>query len=595
MKIFFTISMLLLPIISLLGQHHHTASDKKDIQPAAHCRPTEIRKVALPPPSLMEGIGKSHLKITTKSDSAQQYFDQGLSLLHDFWYFEAFRAFSYAAQLDSTAAMPQWGIVMAIPSDDSKRQQERKKALEQAVKLSKNASEQEQLYIKAQSVSAEALEAKKNFEEINHLFIAEMENLIFRYPEDVEAKLILWSNSMGGVYSADGKPKEHTLYAQAILEKLLITHPDHHAVHHYWIHQMENCCPKQALASANKLSSLAPASGHIVHMPGHIYYRLGDYKKARQCFLASMRVDSAYMARQGIHRLDDWNYDHNLAYLIANDAEEGRYQEAMNILSRIVDKSGIQDTVRAQQFKQWAFNNAAYAPVTLAARFGNFSQAADYLLKAIADTVARRESMGDKEYGEFKTKPLRRGWLSYLLGMDAIEKGKVELARQYVNELDADLWRKFKQDHEANEWEEKLMNLHSIELQGNLFSLQGDTTVAFRLLKEAVKLEKELGYNEPPVYHHATQLTLGQAYLRARQWQKARTVYTEFLSDRPNSGMALFGLAQAWEQEGNQPEATKAYQTFLTAWNEADADLLPVKKAKSWMRTHNGLLGSAIK
>ena len=540
----------------------------------------------------MEGIGKSHLKITTKSDSAQRYFDQGLSLLHDFWDFEAYRAFEYAAKLDTTAAMPHWGMHVSILPFDQKRQGDKKKALEQAKKLSKSASEHEQLYIKAIEAEAGATEAKKSREEVKRAFVAEMDNLIHRYPDDVEAKLILWLGAIGGSYSADGKPQENTMYAQLMLEKLLVSHPDHHAVHHYWIHQMENCCPQAALVSANKLASLAPASGHIVHMPGHIYYRLGDYKRARQSFLAAMRVDSTYMAGQGIHRLDTWNYDHNLKYLIANDAEEGRYREAMGILNRLLDKSGVQDTARAQDFKKWAYQNRSNGPVSLAMRFGNFGQAAEYERRLMADTAAQHQGMGDKDYAEYRKKPLRRNQIAYLLGMDAVEKGNVTLARQYANELDAELWRLAKQDKALNGWNEKIQNLSSIELQGSLMSLQGDTAQAFRLLKEAVKLEKELGYNEPPPYDYPTHLTLAKAYLRSKQWQKARDTYGELLKDRPNSGFALFGLAQAWEDEGNKSEATKAYQTFLTTWSDADTDLPQVKKAKAWMRTNSGQLST---
>lgn len=144
-----------------------------------------------------------------------------------------------------------------------------------------------------------------------------------------------------------------------------------------------------------------------------------------------------------------------------------------------------------------------------------------------------------------------------------------------------------RQDKALGGWDEKIQSLASIELQGNLFSLQGDTAQAFRLLKEAVKLEKELGYNEPPPYNYPTHLTLAKAYGRAKQWQKALDTYGELLKERPNSGFALFGLAQTWEEEGNRTEATKAYQTFLNTWNEADADLPQVKKAKSWMRLNN--------
>ncbi|MBC3791791.1 tetratricopeptide repeat protein [Spirosoma utsteinense] len=587
MNVHLTISLCLLASLPVLGQHTHSTHTAAT-QSATHCRAPEIRKVALPPPQLMEGIGKSHLKITTKSDSAQRFFDQGLSLLHDFWDFEAHRAFEYAAKLDTTAAMPHWGLYMAIQSSDPKRQADKKKALELAKKWSKSASEQEQLYIKAIEAEAAATEAKKSREERNRAFTAEMDNLIHRYPDDVEAKLILWLGAIGGSYSADGKPEENTMYAQLMLEKLLVSHPDHHAVHHYWIHQMENCCPQAALASAQKLASLAPASGHIVHMPGHIYYRLGDYKRARQSFLAAMRVDSAYMSRQGIHRLDTWNYDHNLQYLIANDAEEGRYREATAILSRLLDKSGVQDTARAQDFKKWAFNVSQKRPVSLAVRFGQFAQAADYQLRNLADTAAQRAAMGDKAYTEFRKTPLRRTRVAYFLGMDAVEKGKLDLARQYANELDADLWRATRQDKTVSGYEETMLSLYSVELQGNLYSLQGDTTHAFRLLREAVKMEKELGYQEPPLYEYPIRLSLAKAYQRARQWQKARDTYQDLLKERPNSGFALFGLGQVWEVEGNRAEATKAYQRFLTTWHEADTDLPQVKKARDWVRVNNG-------
>jgi tetratricopeptide (TPR) repeat protein len=208
----------------------------------------------------------------------------------------------------------------------------------------------------------------------------------------------------------------------------------------------------------------------------------------------------------------------------------------------------------------------------------------------MADTAALHQGMGDKVYAEFGKKIQRRNKIAYLLGMDAVEKGNVDLARQYANELDAELWRLAKQDKGLGEWEEKIQNLSSIELQGNLYSLRGDTAQAFRLLKEAVKLEKELGYNEPPPYNYPTHLSLAKAYGRAKQWQNARATYLDLLKDRPNSGFALFGLAQAWEGEGNRAEATKAYQTFLTTWNEADADLPQIKKARAWLRANSRAL-----
>ena len=540
-----------------------------------------VRKAILPPPHLMDGIGKSHIKITTRSDSAQMYFDQGLSLLHDFWDFEALRAFEYAIKLDSTAAMAYWGIYLTPLGSDEKRKAARKNALEKVRKLRSTVSEHEQLYL--QAIIAEDSAGKEKGEKA---FIQEMENLMYRYPDDVEAKLVLWNKSIGGRYMPDGKPGENTLYAQYILEKLLVSQPDHHAVHHYWVHQMENCCPQQALASADKLASLAPKSGHMVHMPGHIYYRLGNYKKARQSFLASMRVDSSYMAEQHINRLDTWNYSHNLLYLIANEVEQGRYNAATAILKRHQDYKAPDDTSKTKAYQNALFRVGVVDPVDLEMRFGNWSQAAYKLEQSAAsDSLIKKD---DKELANVKG--FRQLGLAYLRGMDAWEKGKTDVAKRYADELDASLWRLTQQDKSLGEYEQKYYNLYSYELQGLVCSTTGDTAKAFKLLKEAVRMEKEQGYAEPPIYHRPILLTLAQAYQRAKRWSKARDTYQTLLKERPNSGSALFGLAQAWEGEGNRTDAAKAYELFLKTWNESDPDRPQIKKAREWLKGNSKVL-----
>ncbi|GAB3957518.1 hypothetical protein GCM10028805_50360 [Spirosoma harenae] len=551
--------------------HNHSASS-----PDAN-----VRKVMLPNPQLMDGIGKSHLKITTRSDSAQKYFDQGLSLLHDFWDFEALRAFEYAAKLDSTAAMAYWGIYLTPAGSDEKRKTNRATALAKIKKLRSTVSEHEQLYL--QAIIAEDSAGKEKGEKV---FMQEMENLMYRYPDDEEARLVLWNRSIGGSYKPDGKPGENTLYAQYILEKLLISQPNHHAVHHYWVHQMENCCPEQALVSADKLASLAPKSGHMVHMPGHIYYRLGNYKKARQSFLESMRVDSAYMAEQHINRLDTWNYSHNLLYLIANNVEQGRYRDAMAILKRHQDYKAPDDTSKTKDYQSALFRVGVVDAIDLEMRFGNWSQAADKLtLSAAGDTLLK-----NKEKELVSAKGFRQLGLAYLRGMDAWEKGKTDVAKRYADELDATLWRLGQQEKSLSENEQKYYNLYSYELQGLVYSSTGDTAKAFKLLKEAVKLEKEQGYAEPPIYHRPILLTLAQAYQRAKLWNKARATYQSLLKERPNSGFPLFGMAQVWEAEGNRAEAAKAYEVFLKTWDEADSDRPQVKKAKEWLKANGKLL-----
>jgi tetratricopeptide (TPR) repeat protein len=272
----------------------------------------------LPAPQHIEGIGHSQIAITTKSPEAQEWFDQGLALLHCFWDYEALRAFERAVRLDPDCAMCHWGLSRALAfqagTDDKVKQE-----LSRAKELAPKTSDHEQRYIRAYAASQD---------EKRDEFTSTMEALIDRYPDDIEAKLLLAFHSNGG-YDNNGDPRSGALYAQMLLKNILRDHPDNAAPNHYWIHAMEGSGhPEWALESAEKLGRLAPASGHMVHMPGHIFYRLGDYERARQIFLAALRVDQDYMANQHVAARDDWNYGHNLSYLIADCAEEGRYTEA---------------------------------------------------------------------------------------------------------------------------------------------------------------------------------------------------------------------------------------------------------------------------
>jgi hypothetical protein len=152
--------------------------------------------------------------------------------------------------------------------------------------------------------------------------------LVDHYPDNIDFKLLFALDTMHGYDKGDASAG--SVYSQAMLRELLHDHPDNAAANHYWIHAIEpSDHPDWALESAEKLGKLAPQSGHMVHMPGHIFYRMGDYERARQIFLAAKHVDEDYMATQHVAIANDWNYAHNLSYLIADCAEEGRYAEAL--------------------------------------------------------------------------------------------------------------------------------------------------------------------------------------------------------------------------------------------------------------------------
>jgi tetratricopeptide (TPR) repeat protein len=543
-----------------------------------HDHSVSVRFRDLPPPPLMQGIGDASLKITTKSDAAQQYFNQGLRLLHCFWDFEAYRAFKEAASQDPDAAMAYWGEFEALRmhglmTDDMAT------ALDKAKSVMAKASEHEQFYIRA-------AEHEKDWDKSGEpaAYRHEMENLIDKYPEDVDAQAFLALALLNG-YDTDGHPRDTTLYGRSILMNLLTAHPDNAAANHYWIHAMEGSRrPEAALHSADILKSLAPNSGHMVHMPGHIYWRVGDYEKARQAFLDSVAVEEAYMKAQGIKPEEDWNYPHNLAYLIAACAESGRYREGLDWAKKLHDiPTPIQMT--SGRFVVWAGASVARVHIV----FGDWRAVSENPVGFGMDPDAA--SAPAREYSD--------GLSTYARGMAAIEGADFAEASKQAEALDAQLWRLEAAEPQKTETDSqpppdenyseilKILGTMSLDLRGNLDIARGNATEGIDLIQQAADKEKTLGYSEPPRYFRPEQESLGYAYLKLRQWDTARDALNAALSQRPKSGHALYGIAQSYALSGDVTGATTAYHEFLAAWPHADSDLPQVKQARSWLATHS--------
>ena len=543
-----------------------------------HDHPMAPKYRELPTPPLMQGIGDASMKITTNSEAAQAYFNQGLRLLHDFWDFEAYRAFKEAARLDPSAAMAYWGEFEALKMRGP-IVEDGKAALEKAKSLADKVSDREQFYIRA-------AQHEGNWDKAGEraAYQHEMETLIDRYPDDMNAQAFLALEIMG-YYDSDGRPNDGELYSQLILRNLLAAHPENAAANHYWIHAMESSShPENALRSADVLGSLAPNSGHMVHMPGHIYWRVGDYEKARQSFLNSMRVDEAYMAAQNIKPEEDWNYAHNLAYLIAACAESGRYREGLEWARKLRDMPAPIDMSSAR-FVAWAGASVARMHIL----FAVWQAVPNDPISLGTDTASAGASA--KAYSD--------GLNVYAKGMAALERNDLEGAANQSEALDALLWRleaaKPKKEESAAaesapaDDPAEILNLLgtiSLDLQGNLKVSQGHAESGIKLLQQAAEKEKSLGYSEPPRYYRPEQESLGYAYLKTRQWQKARDAFNEALRQRPRSGHALYGVAKSYAMEGNITKATASYHDFLASWPQADSDLPQMKQAKEWLESH---------
>jgi tetratricopeptide (TPR) repeat protein len=287
----------------------------------------EIPPEKLPPPVRMPGIGNAHMEITANPE-AQMWFDQGLNLLHDFWDYESARAFQQGVRVDPQCAMCYWGLYKAESFYHSTAQGHAGKALAQAVALKEHVSERERVYIDAADAHDKAMHGDRS------LYPREQEllrKLVKDYPEDRQARIFLANAGGGG--------------SLGILESILKEDPENSAANHYYIHALEGTDhPEKALHSAETLGRLAPASGHMVHMPGHIYYRIGDYDRAGQAFAAALAVDERYVREQHIEPDNNWNYIHNLMYAIANVLEQGKFDEATRLSARITEARGKLDT-----------------------------------------------------------------------------------------------------------------------------------------------------------------------------------------------------------------------------------------------------------
>jgi tetratricopeptide (TPR) repeat protein len=551
----------------------------------------------LPAPLKMTGIGNSHLAITANPE-AQAWFDQGLNMLHDFWDYESARAFEQSIRVDPNCAMCYWGLYRALMFRSDEPTAYSEEALANAVKREDSADRAEQLYIQAAVADNDAIKATKPDEHPdNTKEVTIYRQLVKERPNDTQAKLFLASAVRDG-YDDAGEPEKGTQESITLLEEVLKTNPNDSAANHYWIHAMEpGAHPERGLESAQRLASLAPASGHMVHMPGHIFYRVGDYANAEQWFAASTAVDEKYMHVQHVDPDDDWNYIHNLMYAVANYMEEGKLQQAIDLSNKFSTGRGeFAATLYTHSPRDGMARLDNHLPVAL--RTGDWAGVLTMVDASKPD--ARLENLN------FLAAQLK----DFATGMQAAEKGDLNTAQLASDRLDAALWRmsqrvkdqpKKKDDPKSTPVMEAVMpdalagplvnnlSIMSLELRATILAGQKRLPESKSLFAEAAKEEKDLGYREPPNYIRPVGETEGFELLHAGDYVGAHLAYEAALKDRPNSGFGLYGLARSSEEAENMPQAKAEYSEFAEAWKNADPDLPEMQYARKYLADHTAV------
>jgi tetratricopeptide (TPR) repeat protein len=531
----------------------------------AICHTPIPMKSSTAPARLMEGYGRVNMPVTTKSEEAQKFFNQGLALLHSFWFYEADRSFERAAQLDPDCAMAQWGIAMAGVND--KRRDE---AIKRAKELSGKVSERERLYITA--VEARYKGDRSNVQNNGFLGSSEdyrkaLRKIVSLYPDDLEAKLFLALGSMSG-YERDGTPRAGTVEAIALLQVVLSKDPRHLAAHHYMIHATE--AGKRAVdgvPSADIYGSLAPKVGHAVHMPGHTYVHVNRWDDAAKAFEGSAEVDRAYI-RDNNEETDHaaGPYGHNVHFLAMVYGYQGRYRDAVRVSRELIEV-----TAKPGEEKSRTALEGRISMIRALARFEKY------------DEILDGKSLPDE--GAFE---VIRAWRFYALALAQIGRGDLAAARAQLETLEREtawLKEKFGKAKDIPQAGRQRQQLRALavapfELQARLMAREGKAGEAIAKLREGIEEEIKLGYSEPPLYPVPMEEVAGKLCLELKRWKEADEFFRAALERDPGSGRAYFGLMLAQQSLGENAEARQSHAKFVKAWAKADGDLPEIKRAK---------------
>src|ERR1043166_5003935 len=298
------------------------------------------------PVRLIPGLGEVHHSVSTKNKDAQRFFDQGLALVYGFNHDEARRCFMRAAELDPKLAMAEWGVALTLGPNynlpvDPERERSGYDAVQRAAALKPNASEPERAYIDALVVRY-SNDPKVDLHALDQNYANAMRKLSAQYPDDLDAATLFAESLMNlnpwKLWSADGKAAQGTDEIVSVLESVLKRDPDHLGANHYYIHAVEaSTHPERALPSAERLGKLAPSAGHLVHMPSHIYARVGDHVASAHCNATAANADKKFLQQtneQGVYRV--MYYSHNLHFLAYASSMRGDFAQAKDAATKLV-------------------------------------------------------------------------------------------------------------------------------------------------------------------------------------------------------------------------------------------------------------------
>lgn len=528
------VGMVLLCVVSTVAQHGKMPAPK--------------------PATLVTGLGDAHHPVSTKNVEAQKFFDQGLRFIYAFNHDEAARSFQRAAALDPKLAMAYWGIAEAVgPNYNDPASEDRFKqaheAIQKGVDLSGSASPSEQGYIKAMALRFPA-DPKSDLHAAAEQYRDAMRDLVKTFPDDLDAATLFAESGMDlrpwGLWHQDGTPQEGTEELVATLESVLKRDPNHLGAIHYYIHAVEaSNSPERALAGANRLAAMAPAAGHIVHMPAHVYIRTGDYAAAVKTNQDAAAVDRAYIkasGAQGIYPM--MYYSHNLHFIAMCSAMNGDYPEAIkagNMLAAHVGPA-VKDMPPLEGF--------VTIPMAVNVRFHKW----DAILASKAPDPAMK---------------VATVFWHFSRGMAFAGKNKIDQAEaefKIVSEAEKATPEDVIFAMPINNKAKDILSIAENVLGAQIALAKKDTAGAVAMLRDAVKIQDTLKYGEPPDWFFPVRESLGGVLLMSGDAKAAEQVFREDLDKNPRNPRSLFGLHQSLKAQDRNYDAGFVEKQFRHSW-----------------------------
>jgi tetratricopeptide (TPR) repeat protein len=523
---------------------------------------TPTEKAALDEPARRyDGYASFGRPVTTRSAEAQAWFDQGMQLLYGFNHDEAIRSFHEAASVDPSCAMAWWGVAYASglhinnPEMTDEKNRLGWEAAQKAVALAGSASDPERALIRAVARRYE-WPAPADRRRLDEAYADAMREAHGAFPSDPDIAALYAESLMNlqpwDYWTADGQPKGKINEIVGALESALALHPDHPGANHFYIHAVEaSSDPDRAVPAAERLGTLVPGSGHLVHMPSHIYARVGRYTDASDANVRAIEADHAYFSVAPPPRFYRLYYMHNVHFLAFASMMEGRYDVALDAARRIereVPESFLRE-------------NATFAdgfmptPLHVMIRFGRW----DDVLKEPAPPAYRHFSVAMHHYA--------RGVALAALGRTGESRRELASLRRAAADV-PEAWTM------GNNTCRAILEIALRMHEGELSFHEGKRERCFELLREAVTLEDALRYDEPPGWMHPVRHALGALLVADHRYAEAEALYREDLERNRENGWALTGLEQSLRAQGKTAQADAVASRRQQAW--ARADVSPV-------------------